>query len=153
MTEMAFHKLTPSEPSNAIEQFFQKSEAEFLDIKRKTSPPQLPGLKVQCEKHLGEIINPVNVAEILLLSDSYSCHHLKKAALSYCSENHSYIMKDSQWKIMEEENPTLYSQAISEIAPETCSKHVECIARGGNRYETEKESGKKKHGVLKKYSQ
>jgi len=114
---------------------------------------QLPGLKVQCEKHLGEIINPVNVAEILLLSDSYSCHHLKKAALSYCSENHSYIMKDSQWKIMEEENPALYSQAISEIAPETCSKHVECIARGGNRYETEKESGKKKQGVLKKYSQ
>merc|ERR1719505_62743 len=90
---------------------------------------QLPGLKVQCEKHLGEIINPVNVAEILLLSDSYSCQHLKKAALSYCSENHSYIMKDSQWKIMEEENPKLYSQAISEIAPETCSKHVDCIKR------------------------
>ena len=150
---MAFHKLTPFEPLNEIDQFFQKTEAEFLDIRRKTSPPQLPGLKVQCEKHLGEIINPVNVAEILLLSDSYSCHHLKKTALSYCSENHSYIMKDSQWKIMEEENPTLYSQAISEIAPETCSKHVECIARGGNRYETEKESGKKKHGVLKKYSQ
>jgi len=117
---------------------------------------QLPGLKVQCEKHLGETINPVNVAEILLLSDSYSCHHLKKAALSYCSENHSYIMKDSQWKIIEEENPKLYSQAISEIAPETCSKHVDCIKRGGNRYETEKEnaaSGKKKHSVLKKYSQ
>jgi len=117
---------------------------------------QLPGLKVQCEKHLGETLNPVNVAEILLLSDSYSCHHLKKAALSYCSENHSYIMKDSQWKIIEEENPKLYSQAISEIAPETCSKHVDCIKRGGNRYETEKEnaaSGKKKHSVLKKYSQ
>jgi len=117
---------------------------------------QLPGLKVQCEKHLGETINPVNVAEILLLSDSYSCQHLKKAALSYCSENHSYIMKDSQWKIIEEENPKLYSQAISEIAPETCSKHVDCIKRGGNRYETEKEnaaSGKKKHSVLKKYSQ
>ena len=116
----------------------------------------MPGLKVQCEKHLGETINPVNVAEILLLSDSYSCHHLKKAALSYCSENHSYIMKDSQWKIIEEENPKLYSQAISEIAPETCSKHVDCIKRGGNRYETEKEnaaSGKKKHSVLKKYSQ
>merc|ERR1712130_201798 len=117
---------------------------------------QLPGLKVQCEKHLGETINPMNVAEILLLSDSYSCHHLKKAALSYCSENHSYIMKDSQWKIIEEENPKLYSQAISEIAPETCSKHVECIKRGGNRYETEKENaanGKKKQSVLKKYSQ
>ena len=116
----------------------------------------MPGLKVQCEKHLGETINPVNVAEILLLSDSYSCQHLKKAALSYCSENHSYIMKDSQWKIIEEENPKLYSQAISEIAPEECSKHVECIKRGGNRYETEKEnavSGKKKHSVLKKYSQ
>jgi len=61
-----------------------------------------------------------------------------------------------QWKIIEEENPKLYSQAISEIAPETCSKHVDCIKRGGNRYETEKEnaaSGKKKHSVLKKYSQ
>ena len=66
---------------------------------------QLPGLKLQCEKHLGEIINPLNVAEILLLSDSYRCHDLKKTALSYCSENHSYIMKDSRWKIIEEENP------------------------------------------------
>jgi len=116
---------------------------------------QLPGLKKQCEKHLGEIINPLNVAEILLLSDSYRCQNLKKAALSYCSENHSYIMKDSRWKIIEEENPDLFEEAISEIAPETCNSHTDCIRKGWNRYETEKqcckENSKKKHSLLKKY--
>lgn len=117
---------------------------------------QLPGLKLQCEKHLGEIINPLNVAEILLLSDSYRCHDLKKTALSYCSENHSYIMKDSRWKIIEEEKPELFEEAIAEIAPETCSKHTDCIKKGGNRYETEKEGNKetsrKKHSMMKKFS-
>ena len=111
---------------------------------------------MQCEKHLGEIINPLNVAEILLLSDSYGCTNLKKTALSYCNENHSYIMKDSRWKIIEEENPDLFEEAISEIAPETCSQHTDCIKKGGNRYETEKEQcckdkEKKKHSGLKKY--
>jgi len=116
---------------------------------------QLPGLKLQCEKHLGEIINPINVAEILLLSDSYRCQNLKKTALSYCNENHSYIIKDSRWKIIEEENPDLFEEAISEIAPETCHTHTDCIKNGGNRYETEKEcckeNSKKKHSLLKKF--
>lgn len=116
---------------------------------------QLPGLKLQCEKHLGEIINPQNVAEILLLSDSYRCQDLKKTALSYCNENHSYIMKDSRWKIIEEENPDLFEEAISQIAPETCSKHTDCIRNGSSRYETEKEcckdNSKKKHNIVKKY--
>jgi len=111
---------------------------------------QLPGLKLHCEKHLGEILNPLNVAEILLLSDSYKCQNLKRTALSYCNENHSYIMKDSRWKIIEEENPDLFEEAIAEIAPETCSKHAECLKSGGNRYETEKENSKKK-SLLKKY--
>lgn len=111
---------------------------------------QLPGLKLHCEQHLGEIINPLNVAEILLLSDSYKCQDLKRTALSYCSENHSYIMKDSRWKIIEEENPELFEEAIAEIAPETCNKHAECLKKGGNRYETEKENSKKK-SLIKKH--
>jgi hypothetical protein len=85
----------------------------------------LPGLKVQCEKHLGEIINPVNVAEILLLSDSYSCQHLKKAALSYCSENHSYIMKDSQWKIMEEEKNLCHVHRVDDLPEVLLALHLQ----------------------------
>ena len=54
---------------------------------------QLPGLKLHCEKHLGEIISPLNVAEILLLCDNFKCEALKKTALAFCGENHSYIMK------------------------------------------------------------
>jgi hypothetical protein len=132
----------------------------FIEIQNKIKHShlltfQLPGLKLQCEKHLGEIINPQNVAEILLLSDSYRCQDLKKTALSYCNENHSYIMKDSRWKIIEEENPDLFEEAISQIAPETCNKHTDCIRNGSNRYETEKEcckdNSKKQHNIMRKY--
>ena len=116
---------------------------------------QLPGLKSHCERHLGEVINPLNVAEILLLSDSYKCPILKKTALSYCYENHSYIMKDSRWKVMETDNPELFEEAIREIAPEICHQHSECIKKCGGRYdlekETAKESLKKKTSILKKY--
>ena len=38
-------------------------------------------------------MSPVNVSDILLLSDSYGCKDLKKAALAYCGDNHSYIIK------------------------------------------------------------
>ena len=54
---------------------------------------QLPGLKLNCEKYLGEIISPLNVAEILLLSDNFKCEALKKTAFAFCGKNHSYIMK------------------------------------------------------------
>jgi len=99
---------------------------------------KLPGLKQDCEKHLGEIMSPLNVSDILLLSDNYSCAQLKKAALLYCGENHSYIMKDSKWKLIEAENPVLFEEAIALVAPDTCNKHAECIKKGGNRYDAEK---------------
>ena len=34
---------------------------------------QLPGLKTHCEKHLGEMICPNNVANYLLLAEKYKC--------------------------------------------------------------------------------
>jgi hypothetical protein len=34
---------------------------------------QLPGLKTHCEKHIGEMICPKNVANVLLLADRYRC--------------------------------------------------------------------------------
>ncbi len=34
---------------------------------------QLPGLKSRCETHLGEMICPDNVANVLLLADKYKC--------------------------------------------------------------------------------
>jgi len=56
---------------------------------------QLPGLKLHCEKHLAENISPLNVATVLLLSHLHKCTALKKTALAYCEDNHSYIMKVS----------------------------------------------------------
>jgi len=111
---------------------------------------KLPGLKQHCEKHLFEIMNPVNVADILLLSENYSCSQLKRSALTYCGENHSYIMKDSKWKTIEEENPDLFAEAIALVAPETCSQHVECLKKGGNRYDAEKNSKSSSVGARKK---
>lgn len=102
---------------------------------------KLPGLKLHCEKHLGEIINPLNVADILLLSENYSCRDLKRVALAYCGENHSYIMKDTKWKTIEKERPDLFEEAIAHVAPDTCHSHAECLKKGGNRYEAEKNSG------------
>lgn len=99
---------------------------------------QLPGLKVHCEKHLGEIINPQNVSDILLLSETHRCDTLKKTALAYCGENHSYIMKDSRWKVIEEEKPDLFEEAISVVAGGKCDSHMECLKKAGNRYECEK---------------
>jgi speckle-type POZ protein len=99
---------------------------------------QLPGLKVHCEKHLGEIINPENVSDILLLSETHRCDTLKKTALAYCGENHSYIIKDSRWKVIEEEKPDLFEEAISAVAGGVCDSHTECLKKAGNRYECEK---------------
>ncbi|XP_023332541.1 speckle-type POZ protein-like B [Eurytemora carolleeae] len=115
---------------------------------------KLPGLKHHCEKHLGEIMNPLNVSDILLLSENYSCKELKRSALTYCGENHSYIIKDSKWKTMEKENPQLFAEAVALVAPESCDKHAECLKKGGNRYEVEKSSkgsvgGRKKSYVRK----
>ena len=132
---------------------------------------QLPGLKLHCEKHLAENLSPLNVAEILLLSDNFKCEALKKTALAYCGENHSYIMKvglvlphltflslhifqDSGWKKIEEENPSLFSEAISTVAPDSCDNHQDCIEKGGNRYATkvERKQKQRKKSLLNKFS-
>ena len=43
------------------------------------------------------------------------------------------MLQDSKWKTIEEENPDLFAEAIALVAPETCSQHVECLKKGGNR--------------------
>lgn len=72
---------------------FQLGSFPAVAVSFSTHILQLPGLKLHCEKHLGESINPLNVADILLLSENYKCDSLKKTALAYCGLNHSYIMK------------------------------------------------------------
>ena len=47
--------------------------------------------------------------------------------------NNSNFFKDSKWKTIEKENPDLFEEAISLVAPDTCNKHVECLKKGGNR--------------------
>lgn len=99
---------------------------------------QLPGLKNHCEKHLVEIISPDNVASVLLLAERHKCLNLKKSAINYCRDNDRYIMKDAQWKTIEEEKPDLFEEAIAEVAKESCNKHIECLKKKGKRFELEK---------------
>ena len=80
------------------------------------------------------------MGQALLLADRHGCGGLKKSALGYCRRNHTYIMKDSDWKAMEEERPSLYEEAASEVAGEACEAHTECIKRRGKRYEIERNS-------------
>eukprot|EP00094_Tigriopus_californicus_P008592 TCALIF_08281-PA protein Name:"Similar to spop Speckle-type POZ protein (Danio rerio)" AED:0.23 eAED:0.27 QI:0/0.33/0/1/0.66/0.5/4/0/427 len=102
---------------------------------------KLLGLKSQCENHLGEIISPKNVASVLLIADKYECQKLKKSALGYCKSNHTYIMKDDQWKTIEEEKPGLFEEAVSEVINKNmCQAHEECLKKSGKRYEFERNS-------------
>ena len=105
---------------------------------------QLLGLKTHCEKHLGEVIKPTNASSMLILADQYKCRQLKKSVLSYCKDNHTYIMKDEQWKTIEEEKPDLFEEAVSEVMAKTdCNSHTECLKKKGKRYEIEKNSSTK----------
>ena len=88
----------PSETVEELLRYIYTDNSQNVDTYSQTllaasDQYQLPGLKLSCEKHLGEIISPLNVAEILLLSDNFKCEALKKTALAFCGENHSYIMK------------------------------------------------------------
>ena len=104
---------------------------------------KLPGLKSHCEKHLSEIITPVNVAAVLMLADQHSCDGLKDSALNYCKDNHNYIIKDSHWKTIEEEKPGLFEEAVTKVVGDettVCREHSECIKKKGKRYEIERAS-------------
>ena len=88
----------PSETVEELLRYIYTDNSQNVDTYSQTllaasDQYQLPGLRLSCEKHLGEIISPLNVAEILLLSDNFNCEALKKTALAFCGENHSYIMK------------------------------------------------------------
>ena len=41
--------------------------------------------------------------------------------------------------MIEQTNPELFAEAIACVAAEMCDKHVECIEKGRNRYNTGKE--------------
>ncbi len=111
----------------------------------------LPGLKRRCERLLGEALSPANVSSALLLADRHGCGSLRRSALEYCRDNHTYIMKDSDWKTIEEERPGLFQEAVREAVgggkdkgeeegEGLCSSHEECLKRRGKRYEIERNS-------------
>jgi len=104
----------------------------------------LPGLKAHCEHYLSEAITPVNVAAVLMLADTHSCQGLKSNALKYCKDNHNYIVKDTNWKTIEEEKPNLFQEAVTKVVGEGdevgCDHHTECIKKKGKRFEIERAS-------------
>jgi len=54
-----------------------------------------------CEKALIDSITPINVANMLMIADTFSCDILKKAGLAYVEENPRSIVKTIAWKVME----------------------------------------------------
>lgn len=102
---------------------------------------QLLGLKNHCERHLQEVLRPANVASVLLLAEKFKCQGLKQTALDFCQENHTYIMKDDQWKVIEEEKPDLFQEAVAKVVDkDLCECHSECLKVKGKRFEFEKNS-------------
>ena len=100
----------------------------------------LPGLKARCEHYLSEALTPVNVAAVLRLADSHSCHGLKSDALKYCQDNHNYIVKDAHWKAIEAEVPGLFEEAVTKVRGSGCDSHAECVKKKGKRFEIERAS-------------
>ena len=84
----------------------------------------------------------MNVAAVLMLADEHSCHGLKTSALKYCKDNHNYIVKDSNWKAIEEDRPNLFQEAVTKVVGGggPCPTHQECIKKKGKRYEIERAS-------------
>ena len=88
---------------------------------------QLPGLQSLCEEHLATLLTPNNVASLLMLADSCSCHWLRGRALQYCREHCAYIIKDDDWTVMEQDNHCLWMEACRQVEVDTCISHPECV--------------------------
>ena len=97
---------------------------------------QLPGLQSLCEEHLATLLTPNNVASLLMLADSCSCHWLRGRALQYCREHCAYIMKDDDWTVMEQDNHCLWMEACRQVEVDTCVSHGECVKNTRYRVET-----------------
>ena len=75
-----------------------------------------------------------------------SLQDLKRHALSYCKDNHTHIMKDADWKTIEEERPDLFEEAVAGVVAESdCDAHEECLKKGGKRFEIERNSSTADH--------
>ena len=71
---------------------------------------------------------------------------LKRHALNYCKDNHTHIMKDADWKTIEEEKPDLFEEAVAGVVAESdCDAHAECLKKGGKRFEMERNSSAAEH--------
>ena len=57
-----------------------------------------------------------------MLADTHSCQGLKSNALKYCKDNHNYIVKDTNWKTIEEEKPNLFQEAVTKVGNLCISK-------------------------------
>jgi len=110
---------------------------EWGDILTAAVTLEMESLKQRCEEELTAILRADNVARVLLLAECNHCPSLKKSALSYCCEHIQYIIKDSVWKTIEEERPSLFEEAVAEVEPVTCGSHTECI-KMENRYQMER---------------
>ena len=87
-----------SEVAEELLRFLYTNSVLHLDIHCKTllrisDYYEIKTLKMYCEQYLINCITPVNVSEMLLLSDIFECPLLKKAALNYCRVYYSYIIK------------------------------------------------------------
>lgn len=74
---------------------------KFLGVQQKNIGPDSNIIQNICVKALTESITQFNVANMLMIADTFSCDQLKKAGLAYVEENARSIVKTMAWKVME----------------------------------------------------
>ena len=101
--------------------------AKEADLLKASIKYQLTGLQSMCEEQLGALLTPTNVSAMLLLADSCSSSGLKELSLKFCRQHVAYIVKDSDWTLIEQNNEKLWLEACSMVETEDCRDHKHCI--------------------------
>ena len=61
----------------------------------------------------------------------------------FLTDFYNFHLQTSSWSEIEDSNPSLFEEAIACVAGDLCDKHGECIEKGANRYNMEKEMKEK----------
>ena len=101
--------------------------AKEADLLKASIKYQLTGLQSMCEEQLGALLTPTNVSTMLLLADSCSSSRLKELSFKFCRQHVAYIVKDSDWTRIEQNNEKLWLEVCSVVEAEDCRNHKICI--------------------------
>lgn len=73
-------------------------------------------LKNACEVALGASLSESSVPRLLVIAERHRCSKLKASALSYLTLNPAQILATPDWKIIEENHPSIIVEALRAMA-------------------------------------